>query len=78
MTTIEIPFIDDEIVTVRIENGMATCDNPELQKHVDLVLSDVLPPPVNVEPWAARVIVNELGGKIVKEPPFDPNAGDVR
>ena len=34
-------------------------------------------PIVNIEPETARLIIKRFGGKIIYEPEWDPNAGDV-
>jgi len=78
MTIVEIPSKNGEIVTVEINWSVAKCDNAELQEYINAVLElNDVKPIVNIEPWTARVLIDSLGGKIVSEPEFDPNAGDV-
>jgi hypothetical protein len=81
MTELAVPAgVKQEQVTVTVnEFGEVDSGHQELLRRINMVLeSRVIIPIVNIEPETARLIIKRFGGRIVSEPEFDPNAGDVR
>lgn len=78
MTILTIP-VNRKAIRVEIDDyGSVKTADVELQEGIDALLSLYpVKPIVNREPWTARLIIRHYGGKIVSEPSFDPNAGDV-
>ena len=77
MTRIELKF-SDKTEPVTVDLLKATTANPELQKEIDAAIRLVpVKPSVNLEPWLARMLITAFDGKIIEEPPWDPNIGDV-
>jgi hypothetical protein len=66
-------------VTVTIDDWCCvTTADKDMQEGIDALLSLYpVKPIVNRQPWTARLIVGHYGGRIVSEPAFDPNLGDV-
>jgi hypothetical protein len=79
MTNITLRFNRAQ-VPVAVQGFKATAEsgNDELQHQINQLV-DLVPvkPVVNGEPWLARLLIDHFTGRIIDEPEFDPDAGDV-